>query len=194
VTAPIAPAHSTENVVRGGLLALIAIPVGVILWVVIWSFGVVASIVAFVIALAAVWLYRRGSGGIITRTGAFVVTAIVIVTLALSFYFGLVVDYARAISDQTGLDPWAVFNNRIFWPSFNEDFGAMVQANTLNFLLALAFGVLGSFRVLRSAFRTARASDSPAVVFGTEPAAPAGPQLNPESTGTISSAPEDQQR
>jgi hypothetical protein len=74
-----------ENVLGGALLALLAIPVGVIALTLLWSIGFIASIVGFLVAFSAFWLYRRGSGGTISRVGAWTITAIVVFTLA----FGL---------------------------------------------------------------------------------------------------------
>ena len=51
-----------EQVGRGIALALIALPLGVVVWVLLWSIGFVSSIVALGVALAALSLYRRGSG------------------------------------------------------------------------------------------------------------------------------------
>jgi len=187
VTAPIAPQHSSENVVRGGMLALIVIPVGVVVWVLIWSIGVVASIVAYGIAFAAVWLYRRGSGGIVTRAGAWTVTAVVVVTLLLGFWLGLAVNYAG------GLKHLDYFNNPQFWTLFQTNFGALVQQNLVGLLLAIAIGAAGTIRVLGRAFATARATSTTTATFGTAPTIipPTTAQLNPDSTGTISSAPDD---
>ncbi len=73
---------------RGTLLALLIIPAGIIAWVVLWQFGLIASIVALGIAIGALWLYRIGSGGRISRTGAIRVTIITVVTLLLAFLGG----------------------------------------------------------------------------------------------------------
>jgi hypothetical protein len=74
----------SENFQRGVIFALIVLPLGILAWDVLWSVGFVASIVAFGVAWGAVRLYRIGSGGRITRNGAIAVTAITVVTLALS--------------------------------------------------------------------------------------------------------------
>lgn len=154
------PAPIAENVLRGALFAAIAIPVGVIVWAVIWSFGFIVSIVAFGVAAAAVWLYTKGSGGVIGRAGAFVVSGVVLVTLLLAFWVGLVVDYVRAVAEVTGLTYTEAFTNDVFWPAFNSDFGYLIEQNGFNFLLAIAFGVLGAFSVIRGAFRTAKAREA----------------------------------
>jgi hypothetical protein len=195
MTASFTPQNRAENVARGALFSVIAIPVGVVLWTLIWSIGFVASIVAFAVAFAAVWLYTRGSGGLISRAGAWIVTGVVIVTLLLSFWVGMVVDYAH------GLGHLDYISQPGFFESFGQDFAGNFQQNLPSFGLALLFGALGSYQVIRRAFRTANATSATTATFGTAPAAPsspnlyvpapAEPQLNPESTGTISSAPED---
>jgi hypothetical protein len=196
VTAPLKPQRPIEDVARGALLSLLAIPVGVVLWTLIWSVGIVASIVAFVIAIAAVWLYRRGSGGLISRSGAWIVTLVVVVTLLLSFWVGMVVDYAGGLAHLNYL------SEPRFFDLFNSDFAVNFNNDLPSFGLALLFSALGCFRVLGRAFATARATSSTTSTFGTAPEVPTSayiaqpetqtePHLNPESTGTISSAPDD---
>jgi hypothetical protein len=150
-----------ENVVRGTIFALLAVPVGVILWVVIWSLGVVSAIVAFVVAAGAAWLYSKGSGGRVSVTGALVISGVVLVTLIVSFYFGLVSDWIRAVAEQTGLNPIQALAAPAFWPSFNSVFGQLLKADLPSLGLALLFGVFGAFSVLRRAFASARAQSTP---------------------------------
>jgi hypothetical protein len=183
-----------ENVIRGTLFTLVAVPAGIVLWVVIWSFGFVSALVAFAIAVAATWLYRKGSGGRVSKKGAMLISGVVLVTLLLSFYFGLVTDYVRAVSDQTALTWIQVFTHPLFWSSFNEEFGPMLNDNIPNLLMALAFGVLGAFTTLRRVFASAKTPESRAALpprswFAAPPAPPIAPQpapqVNSESTGTL---------
>jgi hypothetical protein len=133
------------------------------------------------------------------------VTLVVVFTLLLSFWVGMVVDYAG------GLGQLGLISEPRFFTFFNEDFAANFKGDLPSFGLALLFSALGCFRVLGRAFSTARATSSTTSTFGTAPTTPAGAyvpqadaapiappaatsteaQLNPESTGTISSAPED---
>jgi hypothetical protein len=157
----------TENVVRGALLALIVIPVGVALWVAVESLGVVVGVVAFGISFGAYWLYQRGAGGVISRTGAWIVAAIVVVTLGLSIFFGMMADYAIGVGENYGLNPWDVFFSPVFWPNFTHNFGALFSANVTFYLIAIVIAILGAFRTLQRAFRsTAR----PAAVAAYPPA------------------------
>ncbi|MHC5797762.1 hypothetical protein ACVXZ4_16555 [Lacisediminihabitans sp. FW035] len=172
-----APTPLPENVVRGGIFALVAVPVGIVLWVVIWSIGIVSAIVAFAVAAFAAWLYRKGSGGLVSKVGALVIAAIVLGTILLSFYFGLVSDYAKFAGEQLGLNPFAAVLDPLFWPNFNADFGLLLNGNLLNLVFALALGTLGAFSVIRKAYRSgsapAPAAVAPPVPPVTNPAEPA---------------------
>src|ERR1700743_2591851 len=112
-----------ENVIGGGLLALLALPVGVVVLVLISSIGVVASIVGYLVAFAAMWLYRRGSGGVISRVGAWVVTAIVLATLLVGIWASMVVSFAD------GLGHLGDIGLPGFWPQFTRDFPDNVKAH-----------------------------------------------------------------
>src|SRR3954451_23687257 len=92
------PSLPAENVPRGPIFPLLITPAGVIVWTVIWAIGFIASIVALGVAIGALALYRLGSGGRISRTGAIRVTVITIITLLLSFVVGIVSDAPAAFS------------------------------------------------------------------------------------------------
>jgi hypothetical protein len=143
-----------ENVARGTLLALLAIPAGVALWLVIWNLGYLAAIVSFAVALGAAFLYRVGSGGTVSKVGAGIVTGIVVVTVLLSFYAGLVSDYANVVASQLDIGAFEAMGQPLFWSSFHAGLPVVFEAYTFDFLLALVFGVLGSFGVLRAAFQS----------------------------------------
>jgi hypothetical protein len=164
------PQPQPENVIGGGLFALLAIPVGVIALTLLWSIGFIASIVGFLVAFSAVWLYRRGSGGVISRVGAWLITAIVVFTLAFGLWVAMVVDYAH------GLGHLSNIGQGDFWAQFNADFSDNVNASILSIILVFVFGALGAFRILGRAFATARQTDAPANLTGqptTLPPAPA---------------------
>lgn len=84
-----------ERVGRGVAFALIAAPVGIGLWLLLWSAGFVVSVFALGIALAALYLYRFGSGGRIGTTGALTVTAITAGSTAISIMVALAI-YSNA--------------------------------------------------------------------------------------------------
>jgi hypothetical protein len=147
----------TENTVRGALLALLVVPVGIFVYCLIASVGVVASIVSFGVAFGAVWLYQRGAGGFISRAGAWVIAVIIVGTIALSLYVNYVYVVARALAKELpevfGSTWWVALNTPGFWPFFNEHIGALVQATVVNIVLSVVLGILGSYRTLVRVFR-----------------------------------------
>ncbi|HEX4443618.1 MAG TPA: hypothetical protein VHZ81_08620 [Galbitalea sp.] len=148
-----------ENILAGSILALLAIPVGVILLVLLGTVGIVASIVGFAVSFAALWLYRRASGGIISRVGAWIVTLIVLASLLLGIWASMVVDFAG------GLGHLGTIGLPDFWNQFDR--GLPTNINWLFVLLVLAFGALGAFRILRRAFATAHVPAHPGSSYGS---------------------------
>jgi len=146
-----------ENVGRGTVVALFVIPVGVIVWVIIWSIGFIASIVSFGVALLAMFLYRLGSGGQMGRAGAVRVTIITIVTVGLAIFAGLVSDVAIGIGLVAHVSPIEALGNSAFWNVFST-YLAEAEGLTFNLLLAAGFGVLGCFSILRAAFKAPAAN------------------------------------
>lgn len=141
---------------RGTLLALAIIPVGIIVWVLIWSLGFIASVVAFAIAIGAMYLYRLGAGRM-GRTGAIRVALITIVTLVLALIAGYAWDLASAFARVNDSSPLDALNFPNFWPVVFE---AMFTDGLFSTLLALGFGVLGCFSVLRAGFAAAKQEDA----------------------------------
>ncbi len=171
------PQTRTEHVGRGALLALAIIPVGVVVFVAISSIGFIASIVSFGVAFGAYWLYQRGAGGVITRTGAWVILAIVVVTILLSLYASLVWEQAVFLQadksvNVNDLSVWQILGLPSFWDVINSHFGELISDRLLDVILALAFGVLGSFRILRNAFRNTSARPTQAYPQTAAPVQP----------------------
>lgn len=156
---------------RGTIFALAIIPLGVAAWLILWSFGFIASIVGFGVALGAVFLYRLGAGGQVTRGGAVRVALLTIVTLALAFFAGIVLDAVQSYSAASGATYMALVTDSLFWSDFFAVLGepGVLGSYLPDFGLALLFGVLGCFSVLRSAFREA----APAVEAGSANSGPA---------------------
>lgn len=180
----------SENFQRGLIFALVVLPVGILAWDVLWSVGFVASIVAFGVAWGAVRLYRIGSGGRITRSGAIAVTAITIATLVLAYVSGFVVDVVQALVKQG-----ASVTEALAYPPF---WGYVGQAMTapgalVSLLLAAVFGALGCVSVLRSAFRLSRApqqTTAPGAPMAGPYSAPVQPTLmNPDGTPPVPAPP-----
>jgi hypothetical protein len=142
-----------ENVAKGAAFALLVVPAGVAAWLVLWNFGFIASIVAFGIVWAAVQLYVRGSGGALGRAGAFIILGLVIVTLLLSFLSSMVFDAATQIGEVESVSTWAAIRLDGFWSFFWDAFPDALPGYKKDFLIATAFGALGTLGTLRAVFR-----------------------------------------
>jgi hypothetical protein len=154
--APVSAAR--EDVVRGAIFALAAVPVGVAAWLVLWSMGWMASIVAFIAAAAAARLYVLGTGGMISRRGAWVVTAVTLGTVLLSFWGGMLVDAAKYLgggSPLTMLADAGTWDLLLYNLATNRD---IVDGYAGDFLVTLLFSALGCFVTLRRLFAQTRIS------------------------------------
>ena len=144
-----APAEPAERVARGFAFALLALPAGILVWLLLWQWGFIGSIAAFGVAWAALVLYRRGTGGVVSRSGMWVVVSVTAVTLVLSFLSGMAWDMATFLE----LELPAVFANPEFWTLFqynltgNPDLWA---AYVPDILIAVLLAVLGTFSVFRA--------------------------------------------
>jgi hypothetical protein len=164
----------SENLQRGVIFALIALPAGVIAWDLLWSFGFIASIVSFGIAYLAARLYRFGSGGRISRTGAIAVAAITIGTLVIALISGFAVQIVGLYSQQFGTSITESLLAPRFWSIV---FTSMTSGQALiSVLLAVVFAAQGCFGILSTAFRQTRAQPSmDAAAASADPSAPAPP-------------------
>ena len=141
-----------EDVNRGTVVALLTIPAGIIVWTLIWSIGFIASVVTFGMAILATFLYRLGSGGTIGRAGAVRITIVTLVTVVLSIIAGVVWDVAVTLSRFAKVTPIEALSH----PNFGTVFENYFEGNGnlyFSLLVAVAFGVLGCFSVLRGAFK-----------------------------------------
>ena len=77
---------------RGLLFALAAIPLGIVVWVIIWELGYVASLASFVITGAAVWLYEKGAGAPPSRKAGIGLVGICLLGVILAFISGIFAD------------------------------------------------------------------------------------------------------
>ncbi len=151
---PARPVRTAENVGRGALFALPALPIGVVLWLVIWNFGWMSSLVTFAAAAMAARFYVMGAGGL-SRKGVWVIATITAATAILSFVAGVWLDAAKYINSQplsliTSSEPWDLMNYNL---ANNPNF---VKSYMGDFFMALLFGALGCFFTLRRMFAATR--------------------------------------
>jgi hypothetical protein len=125
--APVAPPPA-ENRARGTLFALPIVPAGIVAWSLVSAVGFIAGWIAIAIALGALWLYRKGSGGRIGVNGAVRVSIITVVTLVLAFFAGLIA------SDLFGAPPQTADGDLV-----------------ISIVLSAIFATLGIFVVFRTA-------------------------------------------
>jgi hypothetical protein len=186
MTQPSPSSAPSENVQRGVVFALLALPVGVIAWDILWTFGFVASIVAFGVAYLAVRLYRFGSGGRVTRSGAIAIAVITIGTLIIAYISGYAVQIVGLYSNQFGTSiPESLLAPR-FWSIV---FASMTTGSALiQLLLAAVFGALGCFGILRNAFTQTRVQ--PTMDGMTTPAVPnPNPQYGENAAPSVPTPP-----
>jgi len=175
------PSLPSENVPRGTLMALLIIPAGIIAWVILWQFGLIASIVALGIAIGALWLYRLGSGGRISRMGAIRVTIITIAALLLAFLAGLVADVLPLYASQRNVNFVSALTSGEFWEVFNHAVANNFGDVAVQLVIALVFGALGCFSVLRTAFVQTRAADAPLITSDADAAPIPAPEADPNA-------------
>lgn len=156
---PRARTETLDNAVRGTVFALAVVPAGVGFSLILWKLGWMASIVSFMTAAGAARLYLAGStgggGGAMTRRGAWVVLAITVLTILLSFFGSIWMDVAEYLGAQPlGLlfepDAWDLLGYNL---SSNP---ALVQDLEGDFLMLVLFSALGSFFTLRQLFARSR--------------------------------------
>jgi len=140
-----------EDVGRGTIFALAAMPLGIIVWMVIWNFGWITSFVTFGVAALAARLYVMGTGGTLSRKGVWIVASITAVTALLAFIGGVWLDAVSYIGGSPlalilDPEPWDLMGYNL---ATNPDF---VKGYAGDFLMALLFAALGCFFTLRSLF------------------------------------------
>ncbi len=166
-----------EDVERGTWFALIVLPLGIIVWVLVWQLGFIASIISFGIAWGAVRLYRLGARRITSTRGVWRVVVIVAVTVVLALFAGFAWD-VLSYYEQNGIGWTSAITMSGFW---RDTFAWMFDSqNVPHLLIAIAFAVLGCFTTLRSLVRSARAAQATAAQASTGPDFPPMEQLPPQ--------------
>lgn len=167
---PAQPTAPIENVNRGTLFALGALPLGVIAWVLLQQLGFVFIFAAlgYGIAWAALFLYQKGSGGGISRTGAFRVAIVTLLALGASAFGGLVGTAALNFSKFRHVSPIEALSSPAFGDFFNDYLANSVENYIIPILIGVVVGILSLFGLLRRAFQPAAAPVDP-----TAPPAPA---------------------
>lgn len=98
--------------------------------------------------------------------------AVTAVTLVLAFLGGIVYDAVLTFGEVGELGKWETLTHPEFWPLFGQFLPEVLPEYRNDLLMALGFGALGSFGVLRAAFagRTPEAETQEAPAPGAAPA------------------------
>lgn len=128
---------------KGIALASLVVPAGVTVWVVLWNFGFMASIVSFAIAYGAIWLYKTQTNGEVSKSAAFALLALIILGVVLAFIAGMVADawlfYSKEFADASlwSAEFWQFCLDNLtsveLWASYGMDLA-----------IAIVFALLGA--------------------------------------------------
>jgi hypothetical protein len=133
----------TENVGRGLLLALVAVIGGCVLSAVVYHLGYVASIVALAMGGAGIFLYAKGAGTP-PRKGAVALVVLLVAGILLAWVASLATELYLLYVDRTGTSDGALAF------AISGALSLDLFTHTLkDFLIFVAFGVLGIFGVAR---------------------------------------------
>lgn len=129
-------------------------PVAVGCWIFLESVGFISTLVTYLYAVAAVWLFRRGCGGLISPRGARVISVVVVAGVLVCIAAGAVWASASAYSTAAWTDigsPLAASVSPAFWNWFWDAqiaTGEVFRANAVTLLLGLLFAAAGIVPVL----------------------------------------------
>lgn len=139
---------------NGLLLALLAIPFGIIAGDILWAFGFIASIVSYGIAWSAIKLYTKGAGAAPDKTAAKALLGIILVGIVLSFLGGMAMDTQLAYSDETHASAIQAFTSLDFWNFYFSNFphAEMWGGYFGDIILTVIFAALGCYSTVRDLF------------------------------------------
>ncbi|MGD8193116.1 septum formation family protein [Herbiconiux sp. P18] len=146
--------RSGGSLSRGVWLALTAVPVAVVCWVLLESVGLISSLVAYLFALAVVWLFTRGSGGLVSARGARAITVIVVAGVVACVAAGAL--WAGATAFASGMpagpaSPLVAVVDPAFWVWLWEQqvvTGTIFASNVVALALGLLFATAGVLPIL----------------------------------------------
>lgn len=145
-----------ERVGRGTLLALVAVPVGMIVAALIWQVGFIASISTLVMAALLPILYRRGSGGRISK-GIPVIIGLAVIGTVLSFFAVVTGDLIKAYQGFGPSDRASYGSFAEFW-STNIFYGPVLKPYSKDAALFVLFAVFAGVSVILRVRRINRAN------------------------------------
>ena len=165
ITVPTPPSHP-DNSRNGILLALLIIPIGVVLWDVLWGFGFIASVVSFVISAGAVRLFRLGAGAEPARKSALWLLGIIATTVILSFLSGVLLDAAKYYAAEYNVGTVQAFGMPDFWnfAAANLTNSALWGGYITDIAISIAFAALGAYSIGKRLLTTNVPAEQPAAI------------------------------
>ncbi len=151
-----APAKKPKlNYVKGALYAIGGPIVGIVLWIIIWEMGFIASIATFAMAWLTVWLYKKGAGGI-DRPSLYIILFYIVIGIVLSILSGMaadMLDYLVAEADEVqGMSKWDILQTEGYWAMLWDNLAhnsALWKEYTSSIIFAVGLGALGVFGTVR---------------------------------------------
>ncbi len=131
-----------ERVGRGLAFSLVAIPAGVVATVMLWKLGFIASLIPFLLAGLAVWLYARGAGTQ-ARRGAPALIGVILVGVAASLVSIVATDIWTAYPEY-GAASGMSRAEFVLVNLLRPDLWGAYLADLVIFLLFAALGVIGT--------------------------------------------------
>ncbi len=139
----------TPNPTRGKLLALLVIPAGMALWILLWSWGFMSAIVSFVIAYGAVWLFQVGAKTTPTRADTYYLLVVILIGVIASFLGGMISDAWSVWAAEMGNE--AKFLSGDFWSFVGANItnGDLWKSYSTDILIAFVFAILGAGALIK---------------------------------------------
>jgi hypothetical protein len=139
-----------ENRLRGAMFALLAPLVGSVLWVILWRWGFIASLVAYLITFLTIKLYIKGAGTL-SRKSLPIVLGIAVGGVALAFVCGVASDALAFYAEQAHVGQWAALSYADFWSFLQSNLirGEIWSSYTNDLLIAVAFAALGMYGTVK---------------------------------------------
>jgi hypothetical protein len=149
------PIVTKLNYTHGALFALPGLLAGVVVWIAIWETGFIASLAAYGMAWATLWLYQKGAGGL-DKKSLYIVLPYIFAGIVLSIFGGVVADGLRYAvghyDDFKAAGMVSTFFSSRFWDFVRLNFtqSDFWQSYTPTILWSLAFSGLGVYRTVKS--------------------------------------------
>lgn len=149
---------NNKSRVRGILLALLSIPVGIIIWVIIWRLGYVAALASLAMAVLAFWLYEKGARQKPDIIAIIWLLVIIIAGAVLAFLCGILSDGIIAMMEEVGVSFGEAL--RLSLEVLFRD-SSVISAYSSDAIMAFVFTALGAGWFIVDALRSNHTPDTP---------------------------------